>query len=65
MSSSLADYAEVAILYGYTAMFITALPVASFFALISTMVEIRGDGWKLFNIHQRPIPKTAEDIGSW
>ncbi len=65
MSSSLYDYAEVAIQYGYTAMFVTALPIAAFFAVISNIVEIRVDGWKLFNLHQRPVPKTAEDIGSW
>ncbi len=65
MSSSLKDYAEVAIQYGYMAMFITALPMAGIFAVISNIVEIRCDGWKLFNAHQRPLPKSAEDIGSW
>lgn len=55
----------MAIQYGYTAMFVTALPMAAFFALISNVAEIRGDGWKLFNLHQRPIPKAAQDIGTW
>ena len=65
MASSLEDYAELAIQFGYTAMFVTALPCAAFFACVSTMVEIKGDGWKLLNLHQRPFPKGAEDIGMW
>jgi hypothetical protein len=65
MASSLEDYAEVAIQYGYTAMFVTALPFAAVFALISNIAEIKGDGWKLFNLHQRPVPKAAQDIGTW
>lgn len=55
----------MAIQYGYTAMFITALPMAAFFAVISNIAEIKGDGWKLLNLHQRPVPKAAEDIGTW
>lgn len=27
--------------------------------------QVKVDGWKLINIHQRPVPKTAEDIGNW
>jgi uncharacterized membrane protein len=59
------SFSEVAIQYGYTAMFVTALPIAALFAVVSNIVEIRADGWKLFNLHQRPVPKAAEDIGTW
>lgn len=65
MSSSLEDYAEVAIQFGYTALFVSALPMSAGFACISSMVEIKGDSWKLLNLHQRPFPKGAEDIGTW
>lgn len=65
LSSSLDDYADIAIQFGYTAMFITALPVAALFALLSNFVNIRFKGFKLFNLHQRPFPKGAEDIGTW
>ena len=47
------------------ALFVSALPIAAFCALISNIIEIKGDGWKLLNLHQRPVPKTSEDIGSW
>ena len=63
--SSLVDYAEVAIQFGYNALFATALPISSFFSLASNFVEIKGDAWKLVNIFQRPVPIIAEDIGSW
>ncbi len=65
MSSCLEDYAEVAIQFGYTALFVSALPFAAAFALISNVVEIKGDGYKLLTLHQRPFPKGCEDIGTW
>lgn len=65
VTSSLEDYAEVAIQFGYTALFVSALPFAAAFALISNIVEIKGDAYKLLNLHQRPVPKGCEDIGTW
>jgi anoctamin-10/anoctamin-7 len=65
MSSSLEDYAEVAIGFGYTALFVSALPMAAALAFVSNAVEIKADGWKLLTLHQRPFPKGCEDIGSW
>jgi len=35
LTSSLEDYAEIAIGFGYTALFVTALPIASFFELLA------------------------------
>jgi hypothetical protein len=46
-------------------LFVTALPIAGLFACFSSLVEIKGDTWKLTNLHQRPFPKGAEDIGMW
>eukprot|EP00600_Ochromonadales_sp_CCMP1393_P002315 CAMPEP_0174981828 /NCGR_PEP_ID=MMETSP0004_2-20121128/16120_1 /TAXON_ID=420556 /ORGANISM="Ochromonas sp., Strain CCMP1393" /LENGTH=728 /DNA_ID=CAMNT_0016233643 /DNA_START=101 /DNA_END=2287 /DNA_ORIENTATION=+ len=65
LSASIEDYADVAITYGYTALFVTALPMASLLALISIIFEIRSDGFKLLNLFQRPFPKGCEDIGTW
>ncbi len=65
VTSSLEDYAEVAIQFGYTALFVSALPFAATFALVSNVVEIKGDAFKLINLHQRPVPKGCEDIGTW
>lgn len=63
--ANLSDYAEMAINFGYTALFVTALPIAAAFGFVSNIVEIKGDGWKLLNLHQRPFPVSAEDIGTW
>ena len=38
---------------------------AAAFAYVSNAVEVKADGWKLLNLHQRPFPKGCEDIGTW
>ena len=65
MKSSLDDYAEIAINFGYIALFVAALPIAAFAGFISSFLEIKADAWKLMLIYQRPIPRSAEDIGMW
>jgi hypothetical protein len=46
-------------------IFIVALPISCFVALINNYIELKVDGWKLLNVFQRPLPKIAEDIGTW
>lgn len=65
IKSTLKDYSEIAIQFGYIALFVTALPVAACAGLFSSYVESKGDAWKLTHLHQRPIPRGAEDIGTW
>lgn len=65
IAAVLEDYAAIAINFGFTAMFVTALPMAAACALVSSVIEIRFDGWKLLNLYQRPFPKSGEDIGTW
>lgn len=65
IQSSLADYCEVVIRFGFNSLFSSALPISSLLALIANAIEIRCDGWKLMNAHQRPFPRGCEDIGSW
>eukprot|EP00604_Paraphysomonas_vestita_P001703 CAMPEP_0174817746 /NCGR_PEP_ID=MMETSP1107-20130205/254_1 /TAXON_ID=36770 /ORGANISM="Paraphysomonas vestita, Strain GFlagA" /LENGTH=652 /DNA_ID=CAMNT_0016028733 /DNA_START=1071 /DNA_END=3029 /DNA_ORIENTATION=+ len=65
MKSSLNDYAEIAINFGFIALFVTALPIAAFAGFISSLLEVKADAWKLMLIYQRPIPRGAEDIGMW
>lgn len=60
-----AEFSEVAIQMGYQTLFACALPAASTLALVSNVVEIRGDAWKLLRLHQRPVPQMVEDIGSF
>jgi anoctamin-10/anoctamin-7 len=63
--SLLQDYSEVVIQFGYTALFASALPIASCIAFITNTVWIKGLIWKLFHVFQRPVPSGAQDIGFW
>ena len=65
MKSSLNDFAEIAINFGFIALFVTALPIAAFAGFISSLLEVKADAWKLMLIYQRPIPRGVEDIGMW
>lgn len=46
-------------------LFAASFPLASLFAMMNNILEIRSDAWLLCRAHQRPIWKTQEDIGSW
>ena len=65
MKASLNDYAEVAINFGFIALFVTALPIAALAGFVSSWLEIKADAWKLMLIFQRPTPRGVEDIGLW
>ena len=47
---SIQKYADVAIQYGYSMLFITALPCATFFCLISNYFKVKFSAWKLITV---------------
>lgn len=51
--------------FGYATLFSAVFLFAPLLAFINNYVEIRVDAWKLTTLCQRPLPKAAEDIGSW
>ena len=59
------DYAELAVQFGYITLFVVAFPLAPLLALANNYVEFRSDAFKLLTQMQRPVPRGAEDIGSW
>ena len=59
------DYAELMQLFGYSAMFSAAFPLAPLLAFVSNYVEIRVDAWKICQLSRRPEVRKAADIGSW
>lgn len=65
MYSLFADYLEMVIQFGYATLFSAAFPMAPVLAFVNNYVEIRVDGWKITTICRRPLPKSAEDIGTW
>lgn len=62
---ALMDYAELAVQFGYITLFVVAFPLAPLLALANNYVEARSDAFKLLTQMQRPVPRGAEDIGSW
>eukprot|EP00904_Undaria_pinnatifida_P001459 jgi/Undpi1/11313/HiC_scaffold_30.g13611.m1 len=62
---TLMDYAELAVQFGYITLFVVAFPLAPFLALASNYVESLSDAYKLLTQMRRPVPRGAEDIGSW
>jgi len=63
--TSIRNYTTVAIQFGYMSLFISALPMAGVFGILCNTLNLRFELWSLLTIYQRPIPKRAEDIGTW
>lgn len=51
--------------FGYSTMFSTAFPLSCLMALVNNYVEVRVDAWKLLQLYRRPMPRNAEDMGTW
>ena len=51
------DYAEMAIQFGYTTMFVAAYPLATTMAFANNYVEMRVMAWKLCQLTRRPDSK--------
>ena len=62
---SIEIYSDVAIQYGFSVLFICALPIACACSLVSNHVKVKIQAWKLLTMYQRPVPAGAQDIGSW
>ncbi|RHY34487.1 hypothetical protein DYB32_000911 [Aphanomyces invadans] len=61
----LADYAQIAITFGFVAWFAAASPQAAIIAFAITLVQIRVDAYKLCFWMQRPYPVATASIGGW
>lgn len=59
------DYLEMVIQFGYATLFSCAFSLAPILAYVSNYIEIRVDAWKLTMAKRRPMPRGAEDIGTW
>lgn len=64
-TSTIYDYNEMVIQFGYVTLFAAAMPLAAAIALFNNIIEIRTDAAKLLLESQRPVYRVAEDIGSW
>jgi len=59
------DMLEMAMQFGYVAMFSSAFPLAALCAFLNNVVEIRSDAFKISNTCQRPRAYRAAGIGIW
>lgn len=59
------DYSELAVQFGYTALFASCFPVAPLMCCIGNILELRADAYKLCRRYRRPEYLSAEDIGAW
>ena len=59
------DYAELVVQLGFLSLFVVCFPLAPFFAVLSNLVEVKVDLYKLTEMCQHPIPRGAQDIGTW
>jgi anoctamin-10/anoctamin-7 len=63
--TTLADFDEMVVQFGYVTLFVVAFPLAPFLALFNNYFEIRLDAKKLTALCQRPNPLGAASIGTW
>jgi hypothetical protein len=51
---SITNYADTAVQYGFTVLFVTALPIAAFLALGNNYMKVKIRAWKLFRVSPPP-----------
>ncbi|XP_013110531.1 anoctamin-5 isoform X2 [Stomoxys calcitrans] len=59
------EYLEMVLQYGFVTIFVSAFPLAPFFALLNNILEMRLDAKKLLTHHRRPVSQRVRDIGVW
>lgn len=47
---SINAYAYTAVQYGFVMLFITALPIANFFSLVTNYVMVKYNAWKILTV---------------
>lgn len=62
--STIEDYAELVIQFGYLCLFGLAFPMAALVNLLNNLVEVRTDAFKVLAVAQRTNADDAADIGA-
>jgi len=63
--STLEDFDELVVQFGYVTLFAVAFPLTFLLAFINNAVETAVDSGKLLVMTRRPEPRGAGDIGTW
>lgn len=64
-ASTIEDYAEIVIQFGFFSLFGVAFPCAALVNLANNLIEVRTDAMKIIRISQRIDADDAADIGTW
>merc|ERR1719427_2453414 len=59
------EYLEMVLQYGFITIFVSAFPLAPFFAFCNNILELRLDAKKILVQHRRPIAQKVKSIGVW
>ena len=62
---SISDHITVAIQYGYSTLFVAALPAGPAFAFLYNVIENYFDSYSFLFLYQRVTPKSLDSIGVW
>lgn len=63
--STMDDYNELVIQFGYITLFGLVFPPACVISLLNNWIEVRTDAFKVLKLCQRPSADDAADIGAW
>lgn len=63
--STIEDYGELVIQYGFLVLFGLPFPLAALINFLNNLVEMRTDAFKILNVSQRTDASDAADIGEW
>eukprot|EP00457_Paulinella_chromatophora_P002611 gb/GEZN01002616.1/.p1 GENE.gb/GEZN01002616.1/~~gb/GEZN01002616.1/.p1 ORF type:complete len:769 (+),score=148.43 gb/GEZN01002616.1/:55-2361(+) len=59
------DFEEIVLQFGYLTLFVVAFPIAPLLAIVNNLVENRVDASALLVLSRRPLPRGAQNIGTW
>lgn len=63
--STIEDYLEVLLLFGFVALFGLAFPVAATIVALNNTIELRADAYRIIMFHRRINAEDASSIGVW
>lgn len=63
--STLDDYLEMFLQFGYVSLFSSVFPTAALWAFINNVIEIRTDAFSMVHVYQRPFAHPTAGIGAW
>ena len=59
------EYLEMVLQFGFVTIFVSAFPLAPFFAFINNILEVRLDAHKMISAFRRPVAVRVKNIGIW